>query len=93
MIKNWPRKLSPLDIRSFLSLACITDGLLRGFIHCYTFDQVDSKKGELALILTLLQGFDGFVIYCDASLVSLGCILMQNDKVIAYDLRQLKVHE
>ena len=31
--------------------------------------------------------------YCDASRVGLGCVLMQNGKVIAYASRQLKVHE
>ena len=31
--------------------------------------------------------------YCDASRVGLGCVLMQNGKVIAYASRQLKKHE
>ncbi len=34
-----------------------------------------------------------FVIYSDASLNRLGCVLMQEDKVIAYDSEQLKPHE
>ncbi|XP_070032748.1 uncharacterized protein [Nicotiana tomentosiformis] len=34
-----------------------------------------------------------FVIYCDASRVGLRCVLMHNDKVIAYASRQLKNHE
>ena len=46
-----------------------------------------------ALVLTLLEGSDGYVIYCDASRFSLGCLLMQRDKVIAYSSKQLKVHE
>ncbi|WMV48389.1 hypothetical protein MTR67_041774 [Solanum verrucosum] len=33
------------------------------------------------------------MVYCDASRVGLGCVLMQNGKVIAYASRQLKVHE
>jgi len=33
------------------------------------------------------------VVYCDASQVGLGCVLMQHGKVIAYASRQLKVHE
>ena len=36
---------------------------------------------------------DDFVVYCDASIQGLGCVLMQRDKVIAYASRQLKVHE
>ena len=31
--------------------------------------------------------------YCDASRVGLGCVLMQNGKVIAYASRQLRRHE
>ena len=44
-------------------------------------------------ILTLPNGVDGFVVYCDASRVRLGCVLMQKGKVIAYASRQLKPHE
>ncbi|KAH0754464.1 hypothetical protein KY290_024734 [Solanum tuberosum] len=44
-------------------------------------------------ILSLPDGLEGFVVYCDASRVGLGCVLMQNGKVIAYASRQLKVHE
>lgn len=46
-----------------------------------------------ALVLSLPEGTDGFVIYCDASRVGLGSVLMQKGKVIAYASRQLKVHE
>ena len=44
-------------------------------------------------VLTLPEGTQGFVVYCDASRVGLGCVLMQNGKVMAYASRQLKVHE
>ena len=46
-----------------------------------------------ALVLTLSEGSDSYVIYCDASRVGLGCVLMQRDKVISYASRKLKVHE
>jgi hypothetical protein len=46
-----------------------------------------------APVLTLPSGTGGFVIYSDASYKGLGCVLMQNGKVIAYASRQLKVHE
>ncbi|KAK1411706.1 hypothetical protein QVD17_38266 [Tagetes erecta] len=46
-----------------------------------------------APILSLPEGNDDFVVYCDASRLGLGCVLMQRDKVIAYASRQLKVHE
>ncbi|GJQ96037.1 putative reverse transcriptase domain-containing protein [Tanacetum coccineum] len=34
-----------------------------------------------------------FIVYCDASHKGLGVVLMQNEKVIAYASRQLKIHE
>ncbi|KAJ0919921.1 putative nucleotidyltransferase, Ribonuclease H [Helianthus annuus] len=46
-----------------------------------------------APILSLPEGTDDFVVYCDASIQGLGCVLMQRDKVITYASRQLKVHE
>ncbi|GJW89672.1 putative reverse transcriptase domain-containing protein [Tanacetum coccineum] len=46
-----------------------------------------------APILALPQGFENFIVYCDASHKGLGAVLMQNKKVIAYASRQLKIHE
>ncbi|GKC18392.1 putative reverse transcriptase domain-containing protein [Tanacetum coccineum] len=46
-----------------------------------------------APILALRQGAENFIVYCDASHKGLGAILMQNQKVIAYASRQLKIHE
>ncbi|KAJ8770746.1 hypothetical protein K2173_021393 [Erythroxylum novogranatense] len=46
-----------------------------------------------ALVLALPSGQGDYVIYCDASKVGLGCVLMQNGKVIAYASRQLRKHE
>nr|GEW65520.1 hypothetical protein [Tanacetum cinerariifolium] len=46
-----------------------------------------------APILALPKGSEDFVVYCDASIKGLGVVLMQREKVIAYGLRQLKVHE
>nr|GEU34804.1 reverse transcriptase domain-containing protein [Tanacetum cinerariifolium] len=34
-----------------------------------------------------------FVVYCDASIKGYGAVLIQREKVIAYDSRQLKAHE
>ena len=44
-------------------------------------------------ILTLPDIHRSFVVYCDASRQGLGCVLMQDDKIIAYASRQLKKHE
>ncbi|GKC42025.1 putative reverse transcriptase domain-containing protein [Tanacetum coccineum] len=46
-----------------------------------------------APILALPQGAENFIVYCDASHKGLGAVLMQNEKVIVYASRQLKIHE
>ncbi|GJV83884.1 transposase, MuDR, MULE transposase domain protein [Tanacetum coccineum] len=46
-----------------------------------------------APILALPQGAENSIIYCDASHRGLGVVLMQNEKVIAYASRKLKIHE
>ena len=45
------------------------------------------------IVLALPNGRDGFLVYSDASRQGLGCVLMQNDRVIAYASRQLKKRE
>ncbi|WMV14357.1 hypothetical protein MTR67_007742 [Solanum verrucosum] len=40
-----------------------------------------------APILTLIEGSDGFVVYCDASQIGLGFVLMQHGKIISYASR------
>jgi hypothetical protein len=46
-----------------------------------------------ATVLTLPDIHRDFVIYCDASRQGLGCVLMQDGKVVAYASRQLRAHE
>ncbi|GJS30086.1 putative reverse transcriptase domain-containing protein [Tanacetum coccineum] len=46
-----------------------------------------------APILALPEGAENFIVYYDASHKGLGVVLMQNEKVIAYASRQLKIHE
>nr|GEY99039.1 putative reverse transcriptase domain-containing protein [Tanacetum cinerariifolium] len=43
--------------------------------------------------ISLPEGNDDFVFYCDASIQGLGAVLMQREKVIAYASQQLKPHE
>ena len=47
----------------------------------------------IAPVLTIPSGIGGFVIYSDASHKGLGCMLMQNGKVVAYASCQLKNYE
>ncbi|GJW90521.1 putative reverse transcriptase domain-containing protein, partial [Tanacetum coccineum] len=46
-----------------------------------------------APVLALPDGPEDFVVYCDASCLGLGCVLIQRGKVIAYASRQLKIYE
>ncbi|GJT82434.1 putative reverse transcriptase domain-containing protein [Tanacetum coccineum] len=46
-----------------------------------------------APILALPERAENFIIYSDASHEGLGAVLIQNEKVIAYASRQLKIHE
>ena len=57
-----------------------------------SFDEL-KRRLTSAPVLILPLGQDGFAMYCDASRQGLGCVLMQNDKVIAYASWQLKKHE
>ncbi|KAI3814120.1 hypothetical protein L1987_18867 [Smallanthus sonchifolius] len=63
------------------------------------FDWTDKQESAFQLlkqklcsapILSLPEGTDNFIVYCDASHQGLGCVLMQKEKVIAYTSRQLK---
>lgn len=45
-----------------------------------------------APILVLLSGPGRFTVYCDASIVGLGCVLMQHGWLVAYASRQLMKH-
>ena len=44
-------------------------------------------------MLVQLESGKEFIVYSDASLNGLGCVLMQEGKVIAYVSRQLKPHK
>ncbi|XP_070004605.1 uncharacterized mitochondrial protein AtMg00860-like [Nicotiana sylvestris] len=44
-------------------------------------------------MLMLPTSLGSYTVYCDASRISLGAVLMQDGMVIAYALRQLKAHE
>ncbi|GJR95233.1 putative nucleotidyltransferase, ribonuclease H [Tanacetum coccineum] len=46
-----------------------------------------------APILSLPEGSEDFVVYCNASLKGFGAVLMQREKVIAYASRQLRKNE
>ena len=51
------------------------------------------KRLTTAPVLALPEPGKAFTVYCDASRVGLGCVLMQDGRAIAYASRQLKPHE
>ncbi|GKC22474.1 putative reverse transcriptase domain-containing protein, partial [Tanacetum coccineum] len=57
-----------------------------------TFQTLKNKLCS-APILALPQGTKNFIVYCDALHKGLCAVFMQNEKVIAYASRQLKIHK
>ncbi|GJU61435.1 putative reverse transcriptase domain-containing protein [Tanacetum coccineum] len=82
-IKDWASPKSLREIRQFLGLAKKKEAAF----------QLIKQKLCSAPILALPKGLENFIVYCDASHKGLGAALMQNEKVIAYASRQLKIHE
>ncbi|GKA49719.1 putative reverse transcriptase domain-containing protein [Tanacetum coccineum] len=76
-IKDWELPKTPTEIRQFLEAAF----------------RLLKQKLCSAPILSLPEGSENFVVYCDVSRKGLGVVLMQREKVIAYASRQLKIHE
>ena len=86
-------------VRDFSVIASPLTKLLRKGIkfewtdRCQTsFEQLKSMLVE-APVLTQLTSGKEYTLYSDASGIGLGCVLMQDGKVVAYASRQLKPHE
>ncbi|GJZ77633.1 putative reverse transcriptase domain-containing protein [Tanacetum coccineum] len=80
-------------LREVQFLGHVINGLARYYRR---FIENFSKIAKSLTILTqkaLPDGPEDFMVYCDASGIGLGCVLMQRGKVIAYASRQLKIHE
>jgi hypothetical protein len=60
---------------------------------CQNFFEELKEKLITGLVLVMPDIHQGFDVYCDASHLGLGCVLMQEGKVIAYASRQLRKHE
>ena len=61
--------------------------------ECQQSFEILKEKLTTAPVLTLPVEGGRFVVYSDASKQGLGCVLMQEGKVIAYTSRQLRPHE
>jgi hypothetical protein len=51
------------------------------------------EKLITAPVLIMPDVHKSFLVYCDASYTRLGCVLMQEGRVVAYSSQQLKIHE
>ena len=86
-------------VEGFSRIAAPMTKLTRKVVKCDWVDACQKSFEEFngrltsAPVLALPNGRDGFVVYSDASRLGLGCVLIQNDRVIAYASRQLKKHE
>nr|GEY69471.1 putative reverse transcriptase domain-containing protein [Tanacetum cinerariifolium] len=79
---------TPTEIQKFLGLAGYYRRFIEGFLKiAKPMTKLTQKK------VAFKWGAENFIVYCDASHKGLGAVLMQNEKVIAYASRQLKIHE
>ena len=99
-IRDWPRPTNVTEFKSFLGLVGYYHRFVEEFSNLMVpvaqltrkgvkFIQGDKQEKsfqELKERLTTLvpSGIEGFIIYSDASNLELGCVLMQNERVIAY---------
>ncbi|KAL0539346.1 hypothetical protein IC582_023556 [Cucumis melo] len=60
---------------------------------CESSFQELKQRLVFAPALTMPDGSGSFVIYSDASKKGMGCVLIQQGRVVAYASRQLKSHE
>ncbi|GJS00458.1 putative reverse transcriptase domain-containing protein [Tanacetum coccineum] len=77
-VKNWKARRTPSEVGSFLGLA----GYYRRFIK--NFSKI-AKPLTFLTQKTLPDGPKDFMVYCDASGLGLGCVLMQRGKLSIKD--------
>jgi hypothetical protein len=108
-VMDWKPPTSVHQIRSFLGLASyyrhfsriakpMTEQLKKGVKFSWDQkceDAFHTLRAHLTTAPVLAQPdvSKPFDIYCDASGIGLGCVLMQDNRVIAYASRALRTHE
>ena len=106
VVMTWERPKSVFEIRSFLGLAGYYKRFIEDFSRltrkevkfewddrCEETFQKLKRRLTSAPILIVPDRGQGYTVYCDASRVGLGCVLMQSGRVVASGSRQLKNHE
>ncbi|KAK4403184.1 RNA-directed DNA polymerase [Sesamum angolense] len=88
-------KAATVFSKIYLTLGHLQLRIEEGSIPKIAFKSFEELKRRLIStpILALSSGDGGYVVYVVASCKGLGCVLMQNGRVIAYVLRQLRPHE
>ena len=86
-------------IENFSRIACPMTRLTRKGVsfdwndNCEeSFQELKKRLTTTPMLITPVSG-EKYTIFCDASRVGLGCVLMQKGRVVAYASRQLKKHE
>ncbi|GKB02930.1 putative reverse transcriptase domain-containing protein, partial [Tanacetum coccineum] len=102
LVANSPYRLAPSELEEqsqskySRTMASIRDKARRiwapGKEHEEAFQILKDKLCN-APVLALPNGSEDFIVYCDASGLGLGGVLMQRGRVISYASRQLKIHE
>jgi hypothetical protein len=86
-------------IEGFCKIARLMTSLLAKKVEfkwtpeCQEAFEALKKKLTTTPVLILPDVHKPFPVYCDASYTGLGCVLMQEGRVVAYSSRQLKIHE
>jgi hypothetical protein len=86
-------------IEGFSNIARLMTALLAKKVEfkwtlvCQESFETLKKKLTTANVLILPDVHKPFSVYCDASYTGLGCVLMQERRVVAYSSQQLKIHE
>ena len=86
-------------VKGFSVIASSLTKLLRKWVNFEWDDKCQSSFEQLkkilvkAPVLTQPTSSREYVMYSYASKIGLGCVLMQDGKVVAYASRQLKTHE
>jgi hypothetical protein len=62
-------------------------------LDCQESFETLKKKLTTTPVLILPDVHKPILVYCEALYTGLGCVLMQEGKVVAYSSRQLKIHE
>ena len=86
-------------IENFSRIACPMTRLTRKGVSFDWNDKCEESFQELekrlttTLVLITPVSEEKYTVFCDASRVGLGCVLMRKGRVVAYASRQLKKHE